>query len=270
MAAHGVDTPLAMEGQDYVWRILWRETGMSEAQVADSLSAAPFLPWQRMGNIGGYRAPLSPAGSRRSTSCRSGSLPGCALGMKPVLPAFAGYVPEAFAKAHPKARIYKMRPWEGFAPTYWLDPSDPLVRATGETVSRALQPDLWRGRLLPCRCLQRDDPPIAEDGSDATNAKYGDSIANTARWKAPPPAPPPCPCRARCASGRLWGKALRLDHRRRASRDMGDAGLALRRGQGVLDAGGHSAFLSRVPGDRMLVLDIGNDRYPASGRKRRL
>jgi alpha-N-acetylglucosaminidase len=53
-------------------------------------------------------------------------LAGCALGMKPVLPAFAGYVPEAFAKAHPKARIYKMRPWEGFAPTYWLDPSDPL------------------------------------------------------------------------------------------------------------------------------------------------
>jgi hypothetical protein len=28
-----------------------------------------------------------------------------------------------------------------------------------------------------------------------------------------------------------------------------------------------AAFLSRVPGDRMLVLDIGNDRYPASGRK---
>lgn len=58
MAAHGIDTPLAMKGQDYVWRMLWRETGMSEAQVAESMSAAPFLPWQR--------------------SCRSASLPGCA------------------------------------------------------------------------------------------------------------------------------------------------------------------------------------------------
>ena len=48
------------------------------------------------------------------------------LGMTPILPAFAGYVPKAFAEAHPKARIYKMRSWEGFEGTYWLDPSDPL------------------------------------------------------------------------------------------------------------------------------------------------
>jgi alpha-N-acetylglucosaminidase len=27
MAARGVDTPLAMEGQEYVWAQLWRESG---------------------------------------------------------------------------------------------------------------------------------------------------------------------------------------------------------------------------------------------------
>ncbi|MDZ7283180.1 hypothetical protein KV697_19560 [Sphingomonas sanguinis] len=53
MAVHGVDMPLAMEGQDYVWRKLWREQGLSEAQLAAHLSGSAFLPWQRMGNIEG-------------------------------------------------------------------------------------------------------------------------------------------------------------------------------------------------------------------------
>ena len=66
MAVHGVDMPLAMEGQDYVWRELWREQGLSEAQLAQHFSGPAFLPWQRMGNIEGYRAPL-PQGWRRLT-----------------------------------------------------------------------------------------------------------------------------------------------------------------------------------------------------------
>ncbi|MFD2137425.1 alpha-N-acetylglucosaminidase TIM-barrel domain-containing protein [Novosphingobium resinovorum] len=126
MAAHGVDTPLAMEGQEYVWRELWRESGLSETAIAEGLSAAPFLPWQRMGNLAGYRAPLSSGWIEKKHQLQLRILARMrALGMKPVLPAFAGYVPEAFAKAHPRARIYKMRAW-GFPPTYWLDPSDPL------------------------------------------------------------------------------------------------------------------------------------------------
>ena len=36
------------------------------------------------------------------------------LGMKPILPAFAGYVPKAFALKAPKAKIYKMRSGAGF------------------------------------------------------------------------------------------------------------------------------------------------------------
>jgi hypothetical protein len=67
--------------------------------------------------------------------------------------------------------------------------------------------------------------------------QYGDSTANSAANSAATRAaalPPPCATRAwpPMASGSI------LDHRRRAQGDMGDAGLAVRRGQGVLDARG--------------------------------
>ena len=118
MAAQGIDTPLALEGQEYVWAKLWREAGLSEAEIGEGLSAAPFLPWQRMGNIAGYRAPLSPGWIEKKHQLQRQILTRMrALGMKPVLPAFAGYVPKGFALAHPKARIYKMRSWEGFEGT---------------------------------------------------------------------------------------------------------------------------------------------------------
>jgi alpha-N-acetylglucosaminidase len=84
----GVDTPLAMEGQEYVWRALWRENGMDEGAIAQSLSAAPFLPWQRMGNMAGYRAPLSPGWIEKKHQLQIRILGRMrALGMKPVLPA---------------------------------------------------------------------------------------------------------------------------------------------------------------------------------------
>ena len=104
------------------------DNSLSEAQLAQHFSGPAFLPWQRMGNIEGYRAPLPTGWIDKKHALQKRILTRMhELGMTPILPAFAGYVPKAFAEAHPKARIYKMRSWEGFEGTYWLDPSDPLA-----------------------------------------------------------------------------------------------------------------------------------------------
>jgi alpha-N-acetylglucosaminidase len=151
---------------------------------------------------------------------------------------FAGYVPEAFAKAHPKARIYKMRAWEGFAPTYWLDPSDPLFAQLAKRFIELYNQTYGAGDYYLADAFNEMIPPLPRTDRTPPTPNTAMPSPTPPRWKAPPPAPPPCPRRARCASGRLWGAALFLDHRRRPQGDMGDAGLALRRGQGVLDARG--------------------------------
>jgi alpha-N-acetylglucosaminidase len=127
MAVHGIDMPLALEGQEFVWRALWREEGLTEAELAGYFSGPAFTPWQRMGNIEGYRAPLPAAWIDKKRDLQRQILGAMrALGMDPILPAFGGYVPKAFALKHREARIYKMPAGGGFHETYWLDPGDPL------------------------------------------------------------------------------------------------------------------------------------------------
>jgi alpha-N-acetylglucosaminidase len=56
-----------------------------------------------------------------------------ALGMKPVLPAFTGHVPEAFKKHFPKAKLKATNWTNGFADTYILDAEDPLFAELGKS-----------------------------------------------------------------------------------------------------------------------------------------
>ena len=263
MAAHGVDMPLALEGQEYVWRALWREQGLDDATIGASLSGAPFLPWQRMGNIEGYRAPLQPGWIEKKHALQLRILARMrALGMKPVLPAFAGYVPKAFAERHPTAKIYRMRAWEGFHETYWLDPSDPLFAKLAQRFIQIYTATYGAGDHYLADAFNEMVPPIAADGSDARAASYGDSTANTAAAQTAA-----LPREVRDARLAAYGE--RLYHSITAAAP--DATWVM---QGWLfGADKHfwtpdaiAAFLSRVPDDRMLILDIGNDRYPGVWR----
>ena len=263
MAAHGIDMPLALEGQEFVWRALWREQGLDDATISRSLSAAPFLPWQRMGNIEAYRAPLQPGWIEKKHALQLRILGRMrALGMKPVLPAFAGYVPKAFAERHPEARIYRMRAWEGFHETYWLDPSDPLFAKLAARFMQLYTATYGPGDHYLADAFNEMVPPIADDGSDARSGSYGDATANKAAAQA---AALPRNVRDR----RLAAYGERL-YRSITAAAPGATWVM----QGWLfGADKHfwtpdaiAAFLSRVPDQGMLILDIGNDRYPGVWR----
>jgi alpha-N-acetylglucosaminidase len=263
MAAHGVDMPLALEGQEYVWRALWREQGLDDATIGRSLSGAPFLPWQRMGNIEGYRAPLQPGWIEKKHQLQIRILTRMrALGMTPILPAFAGYVPKAFADRHPEARIYRMRAWEGFHETYWLDPSDPLFAKLAARFIQLYTATYGAGDHYLADAFNEMVPPIADDGSDARSASYGDSSANKA-----PGQSVWLPTDVRDRRLAAYGERL---YRSITAAAPGATWVM----QGWLFGADKkfwtpdaiAAFLSRVPAKGMLILDIGNDRYPGVWR----
>lgn len=258
MALHGIDMPLAMEGQEYVWQALWRELGLSDAELGDYFSGPAFTPWHRMGNIEGYLAPVPQAWIDKKHRLQTQILGRMNdLGMTPILPAFGGYVPKAFAQKHPEARIYPMRPWEGFHETWWLDPADPLFAKIAARFIALYTETYGEGRYYLADSFNEMLPPISKDGSDVKNAKYGDSTANTKETEI---AVDPAVKAERLAA---YGKAI-YDSIRQASPD------AVWTMQGWLfgadkhfwtpDAIG--AFLRDVPQDRLMILDIGNDRYP--------
>ena len=257
MALHGVDMPLAMEGQECVWQALWREEGLSADELAGYFSGPAFAPWQRMGNIEGYDAPLPPAWILKKRDLQKRILARMrALGMTPILPAFGGYVPRAFAERHPQARIYRMRAWEGFHETYWLDPTDPLfTRLAGRFL--ALHAEVYGGGThYLADSFNEMVPPVAADGSDAAKSRYGDATANSTGAATVDPAQ-----KARRLAE--YGAAIHASiQRARPGAVWVMQGWLFGADQAFWTPEAIGAFFSRVPDDGLMVLDIGNDRYP--------
>ena len=174
MALHGVNNPVAMEGQEYVWQQLWREFGVKDSELASYFSGPAFTPWQRMGNIENHLGPLPQSWINKKKDLQLQILQRMqALGMKPVLPAFSGYVPKAFKQRFPNAKINRMEPWSGFdRESYWLDPADPLFATVAKRfleLYQATYPVKTAGQYYLADAFNEMLPPLSGDATDAAN-----------------------------------------------------------------------------------------------------
>jgi alpha-N-acetylglucosaminidase len=133
MALKGINAPLAVTGQEAVWRLLLEDFGFSRRQVADFLVGPAYLPWGWMANIDGLGGPLpdswidSHIALERRILARERS-----LGMTPVLQGFTGHVPQSITQVIPGASIHQTGDWSaGFSGTWFLDPHDSLFQRMG-------------------------------------------------------------------------------------------------------------------------------------------
>ncbi len=127
MALHGITMPLAITGQEAVWYEVWKEYGLTDEEIRGYFSGPAHLPWHRMANLDGFGGPLPMSWIEGQKELQKRILEReRELNMTPVLPAFAGHVPARFAEMHPEADIKPLSAWCGFAPTHFLNSSDPL------------------------------------------------------------------------------------------------------------------------------------------------
>ena len=130
MALNGVNLPLAITGQEAVWYNVWTSLGMTDKQVRSYFTGPAYLPWHRMANIDGWCGPLPMEWLEGQTVLQQRIVEReRALNMRPVLPAFAGHVPEALRELFPDADIQSLSSWAGFDEQYrtcFLNSEDPL------------------------------------------------------------------------------------------------------------------------------------------------
>ena len=141
MAMNGVNRPLMLAGQEAVWLEVWKSFGMTDTAVRSYFSGPAHLPWHRMANMDKWGGPLPVSYIGGQKVLQQQILKRSrALGMKPILSAFAGHVPEQLKTLRPSAKITQIEPgWGGMVAkytTYFLDPTDSLF---GEIQKRFLQ-----------------------------------------------------------------------------------------------------------------------------------
>ncbi len=109
MALHGINMPLALEGQEVIWNRVWEALGLSESEIAEFSTGPAHLPWHRMGNINNLDGPLPEHFMEEKRVLQRRILDRMrSLGMKPVAPAFAGFVPQGFKRLHPEAQTFTL------------------------------------------------------------------------------------------------------------------------------------------------------------------
>jgi len=130
MALNGVNMPLAITGQEAVWHTVWTRMGMTDNDVRAFFTGPAYLPWHRMANIDAWNGPLPHEWLESQTVLQQKILAReRELGMRPVLPAFAGHVPAKLKDLCPNADIKLLGKWAGFSDNYrchFLNPEDSL------------------------------------------------------------------------------------------------------------------------------------------------
>ena len=77
MALNGINTPLAVTGQEAVWQAVGKRLGLTDEQMQAFLAGPPYLPFGWMGCLDGWGGPLAgQTGSTATNSLRSRSSPG--------------------------------------------------------------------------------------------------------------------------------------------------------------------------------------------------
>ena len=130
MALNGINMPLANTGQEAVWQEVWRRHGLSDEEIRSYFTGPAHLAWHRMCNIDHYDGPLPQNWIDDQVKLQKKILKReRSLGMRPVLQAFGGHVPEQLKDIYPEAQITDIPFWGTFPSEnlcHFLAPMDPL------------------------------------------------------------------------------------------------------------------------------------------------
>ena len=125
MALHGVNLPLAIVGEECVWRNMLLKLGYSEEEIGRFIAGPAFLAWWEMNNLEGWGGPLPLSWYARQERLQKQILKRMKeYGMHPVLPGYCGMMPHD-AKERLNLNVTDGGLWNGYQRPANLLPTDP-------------------------------------------------------------------------------------------------------------------------------------------------
>ena len=163
MALHGINMPLAITGQEYVWQQVYKEMGFSDEDLKAFFSGPAYFGWFYMGNLDAWGGPLPSSWINSHKDLQLKILKReRELGLKPVLPAFTGHVPASFKQHFPQAKLKQTNWKNGFADTYILDSEDPMFAEIGKKFLQAQTKIYGTDHLYSADTFNENEPPSDE------------------------------------------------------------------------------------------------------------
>ena len=236
MALHGINMPLATVASEAIAERVWKKMGLTDEDIRQFFTGPAYLPWHRMGNLNTWNGPLSANWHSQQIALQHKILERMRLlGMHPITPAFAGFVPEGFVKLHPEVRV-KHFEWGGFDKSlnaYMLPPDSPYFLQIGKLFIEEWEKEFGKNTYYLSDSFNEMELPVSPDDTDGKHrllSKYGEAIYQSIVAGNP---------------DAVWitqGWTFGYQHR-------------------FWDKESLQALFERVPNDKLIIVDLAND-YP--------
>lgn len=131
MALHGINMPLALVANEAISARVWKKLGLTDEEISSYFVGPAHFPWMRMGNISGIDAPLPLEWHEDQIALQHKILKRMkGLGMTPVCPGFAGFVPQAMKRIFPNVNLVETH-WGGSFKNWMISPDQELFSKIG-------------------------------------------------------------------------------------------------------------------------------------------
>jgi alpha-N-acetylglucosaminidase len=232
-AMHGFNMLMAPIATEAIGERVWLGIGLTQAEIDDNACGPAHMPWYRMGNICGIDGFLPKQWHASQIALQHKILDRMReLGMEPVVQSFAGFVPRGFARIHPETKLLNTC-WNGSLPKpnrpVMMLPDDPQFAV----ITKAYM-DEWKKEFGNAKYFLVDsfnEMEIPKTGRPETEllADYGEKT-----WQAIQAAKPDA----------VWAiQGWTFGYQNWKPENL-------------------KALFSKVPDDRMFVLDYANDYFP--------
>lgn len=184
MALHGINMPLALVGNEAISARVWKKFGLTDEEINNYFTGPAHLPWMRMGNISHHDGPLTANWHHQQLALQHRILKAMReLGMYPICPAFAGFVPKDIKRLYPDLKLGETI-WGKHFHNWMISPESPLFLEMGKTFIQE-----WEKEFGVCRFYLADSfnemeipfPPIGTKERYDMLRLYGDRLYQSIR-----------------------------------------------------------------------------------------
>lgn len=183
MALHGIDMPLALVANEAISARVFSKLGLTNEEIDNYFVGPAHSPWMRMGNISSVDNPLPVEWHRKQVKLQHKILDRMkSLGMKPICPAFAGFVPEGMQRLDPDHKLMETSWLGGVSKNWMVSPDSPLFGTIGRMFIEEWEKEFGKNDYYIADSFNEMEIPFPPKGSQERTdlmAKYGEEVYNS-------------------------------------------------------------------------------------------
>jgi alpha-N-acetylglucosaminidase len=181
MAMHGMDMPLLSGAHEAILLRVFKKLGLTQKEINEYFTGPAYFPWNKMGNITAWDGPAPESFYAKQVKLNHQILDRMReLGMHPIVPAFAGFVPKGIQRIFPKEKVRELE-WCLFEKQYHafiLEPGSELFIKIGKMYIAEWEKEFGKSEFYLADSFNEMDVPLSHDSVTALNelASYGESV----------------------------------------------------------------------------------------------